>query len=237
MRLIKIFFQCDNSLNTIITPVNKIVNHIMIDQTRITNITNSISNSLTSAKSINEDFKLLENLLPDSAVDSLKELVNNTSLTWNAVPLQERLPRRSINWLADSIIEELHIACDQLTPLVNQLFTESNKRFQGLQLWHDQGGYKLSPHKDNPVIDIAIQIYLFDTAGEYGTSFDVDKEIVVVPFKHNSGYILHKVSDDQRILHWTTNPLPAGIDRYSLYLTWSSYGKQAPDATNFIGQM
>lgn len=193
----------------------------MINQSLIENSIQHSQLSIQNSELINDNFRLVTNFLHSSLLDKLKDFINSVDdSAWHTVLLQEKRPRRSINWIPDSVIEELHIISEQLTADLNHTFNTANTSFQGLQLWHDQGGYKLDPHVDNPIINTSIQIYLFDTSNEYGTSFLLGKDVLDVPFNHNCGYILNKTHNDNRITHWTTTPLPAGINRYSLYLTW-----------------
>lgn len=202
----------------------------MIDQNLIAGTTKHAVASINTATIVSDNFLKLDNFLSAEAIYKLQQYINNVSESeWNAVPLQETLPRKSINWAPDTIIEELHIVADNLTELVNQTFGTSNKQLQAVQLWRDAEGYLIPPHKDNPVIDISIQIYLFDCPQECGTSFKINDNHVEVPFVHNTGYMIYKKSYEERCLHWSTAEVPDNVVRYSLYLTWSVYGKQAPD--------
>lgn len=202
----------------------------MLDQSLITATTAHAGKSLSDSNPLAKDFRLLDNFLSSVLIDKLQMYINTASESeWQPVPLQDTLPRRSINWQADTVIEELHIMANNLTPDVNQLFGARDLKLQAIQLWRDTEGYSLQPHKDNPVIDISLQIYLFDCPSKLGTSFLLDGKVLDVPFKHNTGYILFKESYDSRIKHWTTATVPKGVSRYSLYVTWSIYGKQAPN--------
>lgn len=202
----------------------------MLDQSLISSATKHATNSLNVSTPLIRNFRTLDNFLSTALVDKLQEYINNVDDTaWQPVPLQTALPRKSINWQADTVIEELHIITDNLTNYVNQLFNTSGLKLQAIQLWKDSEGYFLTPHKDNPVIDISLQIYLFDSPSNLGTSFLLDGKVIDIPFKHNTGYILFKESYDLRLKHWTTATVPVGVNRYSLYVTWSIYGKQAPD--------
>jgi hypothetical protein len=86
-------------------------------------------------------------------------------------------------------------------------------------------------HQDNPVIDVALQVYLFNNDPTEGTTFDVAGNLIDVPFKSNNGYLLWKKSNEERIPHKPTKAVSNG-ERISLYITWSRFGKQAPDANN-----
>lgn len=195
----------------------------MIDQQLITTATSYAAQSISNLKTVNDDLKLVFDFLHPALSKKIQNFVSVTDESiWQPVPRQEKLPRKSINWLADSVIEETHIIAENLTKLINSVFDTQNIEFQGLQLWRDGGGYSLAPHKDNPIIDMSMQIYLFDCAEKYGTTFKVSGMDIAVPFVHNSGYLMHKKSYDERILHWTTTDLPVGIQRYSLYLTWGA---------------
>jgi hypothetical protein len=195
----------------------------MIDQELVSIAASYAAQSISNLKTVNDDFKLVSNFLHPRLALKLRNFVSTTDESlWQSVPKQEKLPRKSINWLSDSVIEEIHIIAEGLTDAINQTFNTQDKTFQGLQLWRDSGGYSLAPHKDNPIIDISMQIYLFDCAKKYGTTFKVGDTEIAVPFIHNSGYLLHKKSDEERILHWTSSDLPADIQRYSLYLIWGT---------------
>lgn len=210
----------------------------MIDQQLISSATKHAEQSIATSKIVNADFRLISNLLhPDIDAKLHNFVLSADDSLWSKVPLQETLPRRSINWAFDTIIEELHIIAENLTNCINTTFDTTDIKFQGLQLWKDCSGYTLTPHRDNPVIDVSMQIYLFDCGEKYGTTFEVNDSELAVPFVHNTGYLLHKKSYEERLLHWTTTSLPAGIERYSLYLTWSVYGKQAPDPNDIVHLM
>lgn len=201
----------------------------MLDQQLILSATEHAKQSITNSKIVNADFRLISNFLSPSLDSKLHTFVIEADESlWHTVPLQETLPRRSINWVFDSVVEELHLLAENLTTTVNQTFNTQGIEFQGLQLWRDCGGYALVPHRDNPIIDMSLQIYLFNCPEQYGTTFQLDNNLAV-PFIHNTGYLLHKKNYHERVLHWTTTELPVGVERYSLYLTWSIYGKQSPN--------
>lgn len=210
----------------------------MLDQILIANTTTHACQAINNSVALNKNFRILDNFLSSEIVIKLQEYINDVDESvWNPVPLQEMLPRRSIDWQADTVIEEIHIIADALTQHVNQLFKTSGPKLQSVQLWRDSAGYSLSPHKDNPIIDISLQVYLFDSPSELGTSFMLDKKVLDLPFRHNTGYVLFKESYDSRIKHWSTTTVPQGVTRYSLYLTWSTYGKQAPDPHDIVHLM
>ena len=63
--------------------------------------------------------------------------------------------------------------------------------FDSADIWIDDMGYMLPPHKDDSRIKLALQIYLSDN--NEGTSlYDNDGNIrYTFPFKFNSGYALY----------------------------------------------
>jgi hypothetical protein len=101
--------------------------------------------------------------------------------------------------------------------------------FFGLQIWEDQAGYKLGYHSDRPIIDVSMQIYLYDCPAQYGTSFNVHNDLIDVPFRHNTGYLM---KNGPEMLHKTSNVLPEGMNRYSLYAIWSQIRKDLADTNN-----
>ena len=203
------------------------LNSIMIDQKIIANTTATIKIALENADKINDQLSLIKDVLPESCIDKLNALLE-TNLDWKKVPFQENLNRQMIDWIPESIMEELHNVGDELTDTVKKYYSIDNIKFQALQLWKDNQGYILNSHQDNPVIDIAMQLYLFSNNESEGTTFVIDNKELHLPFKPNTGYILWKKSNEERIPHRTTS-ISSG-ERITLYFTWSRFGKQAPDA-------
>ena len=204
----------------------------MIDNNIINKTANSIKKSLEKANHINDQLSLLDNPLPAETINKLQLLINKEDIKWKLVAGQEDLNREMIDWIPESIIEELHMTCDILTEDIKQYFGIDNISFQALQLWKDDKDYNISSHQDNPVIDVAMQIYLFGDGFENeGTTFFIKEGKIDIPFKSNTGYLLWKKSNEDRIKHQITN-IVTSRTRYTLYLTWSRFGKQAPDAND-----
>jgi len=203
----------------------------MIDNKIIAKTVDSIQKSLDNATVINNQLSLLNNVLPIEAIDKLQLLVNDPTVDWKTVPHQTYLNRRAINWITESIIEELHIVGNTLTETIKNYYNINDIKFQALQLWKDGTGYAMGKHEDNPVIDVAIQLYLFENRKTEGTTFFINDTTIDVPFEKNTAYMLWKKSNKERIPHQPTSNISAD-GRYSLYLTWSRFGKQAPDAND-----
>jgi hypothetical protein len=194
----------------------------MIDQTLISSATAHAKSAIKNSKSVIDNFKLVTDILSPDILIKLKEFIDTVDeKEWNVVPRQEFFPRKVINWVSDTVIEELYTVMDNLTSDINEQFNTTDKKFFGLALWRDTDGYEMPEHKDNSVIDISMQLYLFDCPERYGTTFRVNEKSIDVPFKHNTGYLLNQQEYDDRLVHWSTNKLTSGLPRYSLYLIWS----------------
>jgi hypothetical protein len=162
----------------------------------------------------------ITDFLTNTAVSKLKNyLPNTTEDQWSNVANQEQLNRRKLTWDSDTVIEELHEACNLLTLTICKI-ADTPLNFLGLQVWKDWDGYKLGPHQDNPIIDASLQIYLFDNSSNLGTTFSNDNIKIEIPYVNNSGYLLTS-SNIGNIKHYTTSTTPIGVTRYSLYLIWS----------------
>ena len=201
----------------------------MIDQNLINENTNSIIQSLTNGFEHDKGFIELYNINCSLAAEKLDHYLAT-------VPEDQWIPetttkkdknvnlRKKINWQSDSIIEELHLSYEAVTPIINQLFTQTKEKvFIGLNVWQDIEGYRMHMHTDNPIIAVALQAYHGNTAPEdCGTSFCVQDCIIEIPYKHNNGYILEQ-SDDltKRLLHAPSKTTPAEAKRQSIYAVWS----------------
>lgn len=195
----------------------------MIDQTLILSATAHANLAIKNSKFLTDKFKLMSDVLSPDILIKLKQFIDTVDEEeWKEVPGQEFYPRKGINWISNTVVEELHIVMDNQSDEINKHFNTTGKKFLGLALWRDTDGYEMPKHQDNPIIDIAMQIYLFDYPEKYGTTFIVNEESVNVPFKHNTGYLLNQQEDNDRLVHWPTNKLAGSLPRYSLYLIWST---------------
>jgi hypothetical protein len=113
------------------------------------------------------------------------------------------------------------VELERLLGGLEYVFPNTANMYQRLS-WFVQLGYEITEHKDNPNIDISMQIYLFDCPEKYGTTFIVNEESIDIPFKHNTGYLLNQQEYNDRLIHWSTNKLAGSLPRYSLYLRWST---------------
>jgi hypothetical protein len=174
----------------------------------------------------------IKNIFTDSLIDKIKNYViaNNDSNLWASVQGQEQLNRKKITWHQDTVIEEVHLILEGLTSDVNAMFPGCHKNFLGISLWKDWDGYKMDWHVDNPIIDVSIQLYLFDTAPrEAGTVFKIGTTDFLIPYVSNSGY-LYVQNENSSLLHKPAIEITANAVRYSLYSIWSNTTKKIADA-------
>jgi hypothetical protein len=170
----------------------------------------------------------IKNIFNENLLGKLQNHLDTVSDDcWSMVEGQENRSRRKLTWQADTVIEEMHEICSGLTDYINKRFSDFNKNFLGISIWKDQQGYTMSWHQDNPIIDIGMQIFLFDRVSpEYGTVFKIDEKEYLVPYISNTGYII--VQNQQlTTLHKPAMPLASNQIRYSLYSVWSRSTKHS----------
>lgn len=161
----------------------------------------------------------LKDFLNPNLSSRVLEFLDNDDIVWTKEENQYDLNREKINWIFDSPIEELHITMDSLTDYINKIFNRNNK-FLGITIWKDSAGYTISKHTDNPLIDVAMQIYLTAKSDiDAGTSFIINDTIVKVPYKQNFGYLMDNTLN---IEHFMDGKIPDEYIRYSLYAMWST---------------
>jgi len=185
-------------------------------------IKKSIEYSLDKIKTMKQsdcpDLFFLNDFLYPLLMDKLVNFLTTTEIDWQVEIYQEQLNRLKINWIPDSVIEEIHIVLESLTPELNQKFNRNNKFF-GITVWKDQEGYTIHKHdKDNSIIDIALQIYLSESLVNLGTSFEYNNEIIQVNYRKNHGYLY---DNSRGVTHYMSIPVPKEHIRYSLYAMWS----------------
>jgi hypothetical protein len=160
----------------------------------------------------------LKSFINPTLLDKLLNYISTEELCWLPETNQEYQNRLKLNWVFNTVVEEMHIVLENLTIALNQKFNRNNK-FIGLTIWKDQEGYTISKHnKDNPIIDLAIQIYLTDDAVNLGTKFEYNNKIFSTKYQKNHGYLY---DNSQGVTHYMTTPVPKNHVRYSLYAMWS----------------
>ena len=174
----------------------------------------------------------IENVLTPEMLDKLRQFITDTpdSEIWHKVEGQEKLNRKKITWHPDSVIEELHIIFESLTESVNKIFLQNTKNFLGVSVWKDWAGYTMGWNTDNPIIDVSMQLYLFDDALPHaGTVFKLDGTDYLVPYISNSGYVCNQTLDP-KLLHKPAVVLDHGQCRYSIYSVWSRLPKHTTNS-------
>ena len=110
---------------------------------------------------------------------------------FSKLEFQENKPRRRLDY-NDDLIKRIKILFmnTNITRALENKFNTSLK-FDSADVWIDDKGYKLPPHRDDDRTKLALQIYLSDN--NEGTSlYDNDGTMrYTFPFKFNSGYALY----------------------------------------------
>ena len=103
---------------------------------------------------------------------------------------QENLPRQKVSSTSDLLKKfQILFMHSKVTKTLEKKFNKKFK-FNSLDFWIDNKGYKLLPHTDDKRIKLSLQIYLGDN--NIGTSlYNNNKEkIYTFPYKINHGYAL-----------------------------------------------
>lgn len=163
---------------------------------------------------------LFDDFLLPELVDKLINFLNTADIQWNNETDQSgkysMKHRKALSWVFDTVVEEAHIVFENLTTTLNQRYNRNNK-FLGISIWRDTEQYTINRHSDNPIIDIAMQIYLTTGPGTLGTWFDYNGKAVQANYQINSGYLTDNTA---RIEHWLDVNVPADHVRYSVYARW-----------------
>ena len=102
----------------------------------------------------------------------------------------------------------------KITKILEKKF-KTNLKFDSVDIWIDNKGYKLSPHTDDKRIKLSLQIYLGNN--NIGTSlYNNNKEkIYTFPYKMNCGYAL---LNNKHSLHGVETVIKDG--RKSIYVRY-----------------
>ena len=171
---------------------------------------------------ISPDLFLLDNFLDPELLNKLLLYVTNNELKWSKETSKDGTinyaNRFKINWDPDTVIEETNIIMENLTDTINQLYNRKTK-FLGISVWKDLESYIIGKHIDNPIIDIALQIYLNDGPYDLATKFEHHGQTIHAQYNTNSGYIM---DNRAKLVHYVGTAVPVTYTRYSLYAIWTN---------------
>ena len=192
----------------------------MLDYSLIDKNTSCIKESLNNSVKILDNFYTLKDVFDQAATEKLKFYIDTVKKRdWSNEQGQEQKNRAKLTFKADTVLEEFHIAMENSTNIIQNMYPELNLKFDGVMIWLDRVGYNIVPHTDNPKIAVSVQIYLYDTAPHHcGTRFYFNDNQVDVLYQHNTGYLIEQVSN--KLMHGSMCKTPKGVTRYSLYAVW-----------------
>lgn len=178
------------------------------------------SNKITPVEIFSGLYKI-ENFLFTPLLKKLLSFVSTIDMEWvyETTPDGQELiqSRKKVNWIPDSPLEEVHTVLESYTTSINKLFDRDNT-FDGISVWKDTTGYNIKPHTDNPIFDVALQLYLSDNPYiKKATSFYKDDAVYQLDHIQNTGYI---VDNRRKIVHSFTDKIPNNDVRYSLHSVW-----------------
>ena len=137
---------------------------------------------------------------------TLDQIVDNISkqTNWKSQELQTELPRLSLQWKTDDILDHLWSVLSELD------YSRFGLKFNTVMIWKDSAGYCIKDHVDNDNVKAAILLYLVPGPIDIGTWFgDIE-----IPFRANTGFLM---LNETKPVHGMRVPVPENFTRYSMY--------------------
>lgn len=183
---------------------------------------NSIQSSI-QIKHLDHHALILENFFSSELNRDLLAFFNTNLDGWNTVPLQELLPRKSIEYSDDKIFNTTaSIFKDEKLVRILSEKIGSKLISSGVSFWKDQESYQIDMHVDNNAFNCAFQIYITDYDSPLlGTSFgfsDTNNATFTIPYRNNSGYFLKTANITK---HGLLHEVPKNFQRFSIYSRYS----------------
>jgi hypothetical protein len=162
-----------------------------------------IQQALDNATLVKSDLWSINNIFTDIELSDLLDKIE-LEKNWQTVDLQENLPRRSLQWVDNGLL-------DHVWTMINQLnFSSFGLKFRNVDIWKDVAPYCIKDHVDNDRVVAAMQIYLNSGPENLGTWFQDS----YIPFVANTGYIMN---NKNKLVHGMKTAVPDNFVRYSLY--------------------
>ena len=197
----------------------------MIDQDIIQTASNNLKQAFENRTEHTKDFSTVQNIFSQNVLNKVHDyILNDSDKVWaletTSSGEEMHIPRNKIIWHSDTIIEELHMAMESITPQVQEVL-DNPVNFVGIILWQDYENYKIDWHTDNPILMATMQIYLAGSKKNPGTEFELNEgEYHNCEFVPNTGYFLNQT--ERRLRHHTTGSVPPNVSRYSLFGMWQN---------------
>ena len=182
------------------------------------NTTNlQMAKSLEERQLLTDGLYKIKNFLPEQDLTILQDFLKTTD-KWNLYRDGGLQKNRYAIYPSDN--EWLYTLTDsfiKLTPQIKHIFKKPRLYFGGITIWQDRHKYYIQKHTDNPVIEIAIQLYLTENTPDLPTTFVVEDQEIKPDYQINAGYVM---DNSKQIYHYMWPPIPAGQVRNSLYAFW-----------------
>lgn len=197
----------------------------MIDQQIIQTASDNLQKAFENRIKHNTHFSTVHNVFSTEVLNKVYDyILNNSDKIWELETTSNgeemNIPRNKITWHMDTVIEELHVAMESITPQVQSVLNRPVK-FVGIILWQDQENYKIDWHSDNPILMATMQIYVAGSKKNPGTEFELEEgKYHNCEFIPNTGYFLNQT--ESRLKHHTTGSVPPNVSRYSLFGMWKN---------------
>ena len=197
----------------------------MIDQEIIQTASNNLQQAFKNRIVHNTHFSTIHNVFSPEVLNKVYDyILNDSDKIWELETTSNgkemNIPRNKIAWHMDTVIEELHMAMESITPQVQSVLNRP-VNFVGITLWQDHEHYHIDWHSDNPVLMATMQIYLAGSKKNPGTEFRLEEgKYHNCEFIPNTGYFLNQT--ECRLKHHTTGSVPPNVSRYSLFGMWKN---------------
>ena len=162
----------------------------------------------------------VENVYSAELIAEIRKL-NLMTYPYEKVNWQEHMPRRKLQFSDTDILARINVENTANIPKISEAIGIAIKDVD-TAIWVDHNQFTMGVHEDNPLVDIAMQVYLFPNLVEIGTKFyhTLQKNSLRHDFPYivNTGYIMINAPGQ---FHGATRPTPKSTLRCSSYSYFS----------------
>lgn len=143
-----------------------------------------------------KDLFQIKDIISNETMDKLSK-VELEDLPWTHMKAQEHWKRRKLRVMPDSIFKQITKEFDSqaelISAVIGRIITQIHVRY-----WLDMPGFTVTPHIDNPEVDIVLHLYLKD-CDNAGTSFYNPKDSEI------------ETKDDEQFWHYIGDEVPGSL--------------------------
>jgi hypothetical protein len=143
-----------------------------------------------------KDLFQIKDVISNETMDKLSK-VELEDISWTKQEWQEHWKRRKLHVAPDSIFEQIEKEINSQSKLIGAVIGRTINNIS-VNFWLDLPGFTVTPHIDNPAVDVAFQLYLKDCDNAGTVFYNIEEDEI-------------EIRDDAQKWHYFGDEVPSSL--------------------------